>query len=143
MNLVILLDVTIQSLFMIIIIWTTFFLKALNRRLKEDVLDALNANHFNHFTIRLLEWKRHNSLICQFVNQLNSLFGFIVLLFLYYRFVNIISYAFIVWSILIEEHDALSKYNAVSTVFSESFKLCMVIYICHVLQKEVYKLYTF
>lgn len=141
MNLVYLFDATIQCLIMILVIWTIFFMKILNQRLADaELVASMDSNKDcpRLFTDKLLEWKRQYSLISQLVDRFNSLFGFTVLLFLYYRFVSVISGAFMIWCDLMkEEQEDFSGYYYISTFISEFSKLCMIVYICHILQLEV------
>jgi len=144
MNLVYLFEETIICLMIIIVLWTRSFIKMLNQRVVEAAVVVLNDKNDNipqFCYAKLLEWKRQHSLIDQLVERFNRVFGFIVFLFLYYRFVSVITYAFQVGNALIDiqqhkQRDIL-QYYSFSSFISETFKLCMVVYICHMLQSEV------
>lgn len=144
MNLVYLFEETIVCLMIIIVLWTRSFIKILNQRLVEAVIFVSNDKNDNipqFFYVKLLEWKRQHSLIDQLVERFNRVFGFIVFLFLYYRFVSVITYAFQMGNAIIDmqhqkERDIL-QYYSFSTFISETSKLYMVVYICHMLQSEV------
>ena len=146
-NLVLLFDSTIQCLLLIIIMWTTSFVKIFNQRLADEVCVASNdANSTNFpqcFHARLEEWKRKHSLICQLLDKINKLFGLVTFLFLYYRFVSVITYAFMVWPAvrdsILEQKEFDLEYASLTCFISETFKLITVIYISHILQLEVIK----
>lgn len=136
MYLVYVFDATIQCLLIVIVTWVTCFIKILNLRLV-DARSTNSKTSDERFPVQLSEWKNQHSLICRFVDRFNDTFGFIVLLSIYYRFVSIIGYAFMVFSVITEEQDMFFIYYSFSNFFSESFKLCMIVYICHKLQCEV------
>lgn len=140
MNLVYLFDTMITCLLIIIIKWATSFIKIFKLRLLGAVSTATNSNFdyesLKPCSIKLFEWKRQLSLVFQLIDRSNSLFGLFVLLFLYYRFVSIISCAFVVCSS--KKEDTFYTYYYFSSLFSEIFKLWMMIYICHQLQSEVF-----
>ena len=138
MNLVYLLDTVIMCLLMIIVKWVTYFIKTYKQRLMNTALITAKDNNIDRlklFAIELYEWKRQHSLIYQLFHRFNSLFGFFVLLILYYRFVNVINYAFMIW--FCENKDTFYEYYSVSSFLNETFKLWFIIYIFHQLQSEV------
>ena len=138
MNLVYLLDTVIMCLLMIIVKWVTYFIKTYKQRLMNTALITTKENNSDRlklFAIELYEWKRQHSLIYQLFHRFNSLFGFFVLLILYYRFVNVINYAFMIW--FCENKDTFYEYYSVSSFLNETFKLWFIIYIFHQLQSEV------
>lgn len=144
MNLVYLFDETITCLLLIIVIWTKSFMKIFCQKLSDTGFVAIKANNEDVSLFiydKMLEWKRQHSLISELVDRFNKLFGPITFLFIYYRFISVIAYSLMVWSTITgilkqKERDILDIYSF-SVFISETSKLCMVVYICHILQSEV------
>ena len=87
---------------------------------------------------RLIKWRRQYGLICEFVDQINRCFGFILLIFVAEQFVICITYSF---SILLDlQKDIvtpLTLYYFQFLVFYLSY-ITLTTTICHSIQKQVY-----
>lgn len=115
-------------------------LEALAKEIKlKSEIPFMDSSHAET-TIKnqLIKWRRDYGLICEFVDQINRCFGFILLVFVTDQFIICITYSF---SILLDlEKDIVTPttlYYFQILIFYLSY-ITLTTTICHGIQKQVY-----
>ena len=119
---------------------TSMTLEALAKEIKHNsaILSTDSAHAEATMKSQLVKWRRHYGLICEFVDQINRCFGFILLVFVAEQFIICITYSF---SILLDlQKDVVTP----TTLYYFQFLVFYLSYItftttiCHSIRKQVH-----
>ncbi len=139
-------SLSILVLFCVLVWATSHMFRYLNFKFAEfanscsSSLDLLNS--LDLVESELEKWRRHHSLVCQLVEQINSCFGIILLVGVIHSFVSFITDSFEITAIM-----ALSSNKSLQTHFlirfSQHFLLLSLVCLgSHYLQSEVRSLHN-